>query len=53
MKPRKHHLKNGRILVIREATGKDVQAVLDYLEGISGESEFLTFGPGEFELTKA
>ena len=28
------------------------QAVLDYVETISGESDFLTFGSGEFEHTK-
>ena len=53
MKPRKHHLKDGSVLVIREATGEDAQAVIDYVEGVSGESGFLTFGPGEFEHTKA
>ncbi len=52
MQPRKHRLKNGRVLVIREAAVEDARAVLDYVEGISGESDFLTFGPGEFELTE-
>ncbi len=37
--------------MIREATVKDARAVVDYVEDISGESDFLTFGPGEFELT--
>lgn len=53
MQPRKHHLKNGHVLVIREAAVEDARAVLDYVEGISGESDFLSFGPGEFELTEA
>ena len=31
----------------------DAPALLEYVECISGESDFLTFGPGEFELTVA
>lgn len=53
MGPRKHKLKNGRALLIREAGAEDARAVLDYVEDISGESNFLSFGPGEFELTEA
>jgi len=53
MQSRRHHLRNGRVLVIREAAVEDARAVLDYVEGISGESDFLSFGPGEFELTEA
>jgi RimJ/RimL family protein N-acetyltransferase len=53
MKPRKHHLKNGIVLVIREAAAPDARAVLDYVHTISAESDFLTFGPGEFEPTEA
>ena len=51
MQPRKHHLKDGRVLVIREAAVEDARAVLDYIKGISGESDYLSFGPGEFELS--
>ena len=53
MQPKKHHLRNGRVLVIREAAAQDARAVLDYVEGVSGETDFLSFGPGEFELTEA
>jgi len=53
MEPRKHELKNGRALLIREAMVEDARAVLDYVEDISGESDFLSFGPGEFEITEA
>jgi hypothetical protein len=35
--------------VTREATGEDARAVLDHVEHVSGESDFLAFGPGEFE----
>lgn len=46
-------LKNGLNLVIRVAQAEDARALLDYIEIVSGESNFLTFGPGEFDLTEA
>lgn len=52
MKARSHELKNGCVLFIREATPEDARPILDYIEAVSGESDFLTFGPGEFELTE-
>jgi RimJ/RimL family protein N-acetyltransferase len=52
MESRKHGLKDGRVLLIREVAVEDTRAVLDYVERISGESDFLSFGPGEFELTE-
>ena len=42
----------GRILLIREAAAEDARAVLDYVNAVSGESDFLSFGSGEFELTE-
>ena len=51
--PRRHTLKNGAPLLIREAAAADARAVLDYVEAVSGESDFLAFGAGEFELTEA
>ena len=53
MEPRIRHLKDGRELLIREAAVEDARTVLDYVEGRSGESDFLTFGPGEFEISEA
>jgi len=53
MSPRVTELDGGRTLVIREALPEDAGALLRYLEAVSGESDFLTFGPGEFELTQA
>lgn len=53
MQPRKHQLNNGTVLLIREAVPEDARAILAYIQAISGESDFLTFGPGEFELTPA
>ncbi|MGB3713206.1 MAG: GNAT family protein [Candidatus Promineifilaceae bacterium] len=49
--PTKHRIQNGRLLEIREAKVQDAEAILEYVERISGESEYLTFGPGEFELS--
>jgi len=53
MEPRKYELNNGHALLIREAAIEDARAILDYVEDISGESDFLTFGPGEFKLNEA
>ena len=44
--------KNGKHLLIREAEPADAAQILAYLEEVSGETDFLTFGPGEFELGK-
>ncbi len=52
MQPQKHQLRDGRELLIREAAPEDAPAVLEYIHAISGESDFLSFGPGEFELSE-
>jgi len=46
-------LGDGTVLVIRVGVPEDAAAMLAYLECVSGESDFLTFGPGEFEMTEA
>lgn len=38
---------------IREATKKDAKAMIDYLAAIAVESDNLTFGPGELQITEA
>lgn len=53
MQPQIHELNNGQLLVIRETAVEDAGALLDYVESISGESDYLSFGPGEFELSQA
>ena len=53
MEQRKVQLSDGRVLLIREAAAEDARALLTYVEAVSGESDFLSFGPGEFELTEA
>ena len=44
-------LKSGETVVIREAVEDDACAMIDYLDMGAGETDFLTFGPGEFTLT--
>ena len=52
MKPKQHELADSRILEIREAKEDDARELLDFVEGISVESEYLALGPGDFELTE-
>ena len=51
IKARQYELKNGRQLLIRQAEADDAAALLKYLDVISGETDFLSFGPGEFDLS--
>ncbi|MCB0713227.1 MAG: GNAT family N-acetyltransferase [Ignavibacteriae bacterium] len=44
-------LKNGDDLHIRQAEPEDAASVINYIEAISGESDFLSMGPGEFEVS--
>ena len=53
MQPTRHPLKDGQVLTIREAEAVDAPALLDYLELVSGESDYLTYGPGEFGLSES
>ncbi|SCZ08432.1 GNAT family N-acetyltransferase [Alkaliphilus peptidifermentans] len=45
------NLKNGKNMLIRRAEKKDASALIDYLQVIAGESDFLTFGLGEINIT--
>ena len=49
--PRSYELKDGRILLIRLVAVEDAGALIDYAHAVSAESNFLTFGPGEFNRT--
>jgi RimJ/RimL family protein N-acetyltransferase len=51
MLTKKHKLNNGKVLIIREAQKKDAVSILEYVERIASETNFLTFGPGEFNLS--
>lgn len=42
---------NENKLIIRKATKSDAKAIIEYIETVSGESDYLTFGEGEFSLT--
>ncbi|HEY3493766.1 MAG TPA: GNAT family N-acetyltransferase [Polyangiaceae bacterium] len=44
-------LRDGRTAVLSRATERDAPAFLTYLERIGGESDFLSFGPGEGGFT--
>ncbi|SHN84015.1 GNAT family N-acetyltransferase [Desulfitobacterium chlororespirans] len=44
-------LKNGQLILIREAVKEDAREVVNYLARIGGESDFLTFGPGELRVS--
>ena len=44
-------LEGGQELEVRTAAPEDAEEVLGYIERVSGESSFLTFGPGELEMT--
>jgi len=43
-------LNDGRTLLIREAGVEDAHALLDHVDRISGESDYLNIGSGEFEI---
>jgi len=45
------HLADGRKAEIAHLNEADAPAALDYIESVAGESDFLTFGPGEFGAT--
>jgi RimJ/RimL family protein N-acetyltransferase len=45
-------LKNNLMLTLRHAEPGDAQQVLAFLNQVAGESENITFGPGEFGLSE-
>ncbi|MHA1522545.1 MAG: GNAT family N-acetyltransferase [Promethearchaeota archaeon] len=51
MSSREKTLKNGKKLTIRPALPVDSRAIIDYLNVIAGESDNITFGPGDFGKT--
>ena len=53
MQTRGHKLRDGQVLIVREAVPDDAPAILRFAEATAGESDFLTFGPGEFGYTEA
>ena len=51
MEPKSIKLRNDATLTIREAKKKDAAYILEYVNRIAGETDFFTFGPGEFDLS--
>lgn len=48
-----HTLKNGQVLTLRNAVPSDAEQVVAYMQLVGGESDNLSFGAGELELTAA
>ena len=46
-----YRLKNGIELIIRSAAVEDSAEMVSYVQQVGGESDFLTFGPGEMTMT--
>ena len=53
MQTRGHTLSNGQVLIVREALEHDASGVLAFSEVVSGETDFLSFGPGEFGFSES
>jgi RimJ/RimL family protein N-acetyltransferase len=53
MLPKNFKLKNGQRLIIREAERGDAKILLDFINYVAGETEFLTFGENEFFMRDA
>lgn len=51
MDARRFTLQDGRQLLIRRVETDDAAALLEYTECISGETDFVSFGPGELGLS--
>lgn len=48
----KIELLNGKHAIVREVVKDDAEKLIEYLQSISSESEYLTFGEGELSLSK-
>lgn len=46
-----YKLKNNKDIIIRKANVEDASKMIEYLNKIAGESDFLTFGEGEINIT--
>lgn len=44
-------LKNGETVILRSPNKEDAKAMIDYLNIIGGESDFVTFGKNEFSMS--
>ncbi|MBF2559569.1 GNAT family N-acetyltransferase [Listeria welshimeri] len=46
-------LKNGQTMTIREAMKEDASDIISYLNEVAGETDYLSFGQGEFAFSVA
>lgn len=44
-------LKNGKLLTVRKVREDDAEKLIDYLNAVGGESNFLTFGKNGCRFT--
>lgn len=44
-------IKDGLVCVVREALEEDAENIIKYINTVAGESDNITFGPGEFNIT--
>lgn len=52
MEESKQTLAGGETILVREARPADARVILEYVDAISRESDFLTFEPGEHDFTE-
>ena len=52
MQTRGYTLKNGKVLIIREAIPDDASSILTFVEALSGQTDYLSYGPGQFGYTE-
>ena len=53
MQTRGYTLKNGKVLIIRDASPDDASSIVTFVEVLSGQTDYLSFGPGQFGYTEA
>src|SRR5262245_25938196 len=53
MNTRRRVLPDGTVLLVRSGIVDDASAILEYVDAISRETDFLSFGPDEFGFTPA
>ncbi|MTI66551.1 MAG: GNAT family N-acetyltransferase [Firmicutes bacterium] len=44
-------LRDGNILVLREVEAKDAESIIEYVNKVAGETDNLTFGENQFNIT--
>jgi RimJ/RimL family protein N-acetyltransferase len=53
MQTRGHRLDKGDVLIVRQAVPDDAPRIMAFADVTSRETDFLSFGPGEFGFTEA